>query len=73
MSKQAEAKTRQVYRAKPVNRMCSNCRHFTSEEVRKPGYGESFYTEERNLRCSIGEFKVMKTATCDEHDWIEKE
>jgi hypothetical protein len=53
--------------------MCSNCRHFASEEVRKPGYGESFYTEERNLRCSIGEFKVMKTATCDEHDWIEKE
>ena len=73
MSKQAEAKTRQVYRAKTVNRMCSNCRHFTLDEVQKLGWSGSFYIEDKNLRCSIGGFKVMKAAVCDEHDWVEKE
>ena len=72
MSKQAEAKTRQVYRAKPVNRMCSNCRHFTSDSQLRVG-PFSTWTHEVNLQCTIGGFKVMKAAVCDEHDWVEKE
>jgi len=72
MSKQADAKIAQGYRPKPVHPMCSNCRHFNSDTVRKPGWGDSWYEEEKNLRCGIGEFKVMKMGICNDHDWIEK-
>lgn len=66
MSKQSDAKINQGFRKSPDT--CSNCAHFTltkTEEKRKYGYGN--ITVENNLRCSIGEFKVNKTNTCDYH------
>ena len=66
MSKQSDAKIKQGFRIKPNT--CSNCTHFTlikTEEKRKYGYGN--VTIESNLRCSIGEFKVNKTNTCNFH------
>lgn len=65
MSRVAEAKKEQGYtRAK---RDCSRCAHFTSDEtVIQHQYGA--YTEEKNLRCGIGGFKVHKTATCNKFE-----
>lgn len=67
MSKQTDAKAAQGYQNKPVFPVCSNCRHFTSEaQVREGTF--STWTHETNLRCTIGGFKVMKMATCNEHE-----
>jgi hypothetical protein len=66
MSQQSEAKEAQNYRKQP--RSCANCAHFSSEMVsRKPAWASSNYmvTEEKNLRCGLGSFKVQKTASCD--------
>ena len=62
MSKQSEAKSRQGY-TKTLNN-CGNCRRFTCDKGLST-WGKDFVTE-RNLRCSIGGFKVNKTATCGE-------
>jgi len=65
MSKVSGAKIAQGYtRAK---RDCSRCAHFKSEIVTiSDKYG--VYSEEKNLRCGIGGFKVHKTATCNKFE-----
>ncbi len=63
MSKQSENKKRQNYNAKPDRDKCSNCKYFKSDMITN----ERNYTQEKNLRCGIGEFAVKKTATCSDH------
>ena len=53
------------YKEKPIQRMCSNCENFHSEFINN-GYG---YLEEKNIRCTFGNFSVKKTANCDEHKY----
>lgn len=65
MSKQADVKVAQGYRSSPVFPTCLNCRHRTSM-VREVLHYPSW-------TCSVGGFLVVISATCDEHDWIEKE
>ena len=66
MSKQSEAKQAQGYTR--TLKTCANCKHFTCEVTNhKNPLGQS-YTIDRNLRCSIGGFKVNKTATCNLHE-----
>ena len=68
MSKQSDAKAKQNYRDKPEWPECRNCKFFASDEVRKYSeYSGNDYVEEKNLRCTIGGFKVMKLGTCDKH------
>jgi hypothetical protein len=67
MSKQSEAKEAQNYRKQSMS--CMNCAQFSSEMVgRKPKWASSpnyVITEEKNLRCGLGDFKVQKTGSCD--------
>ena len=68
MSKQSDAKAIQNYTVKPFVKTCGNCKHFAFEVIVHKG--EPYYpnvTEDRNLRCSLGGFKVKKTALCQ--DW----
>lgn len=58
-SKQQIAKEQQGYTREISN--CSNCKNFICEVETVNVH----WTVERNLRCSIGGFKVNKTATCD--------
>jgi len=67
MSKQKRAKETQRWRHKPEWPVCGNCRHFTSEQVPTEYAGQTYWTE-KNMRCSVGGFKVGKTDTCDEHE-----
>jgi hypothetical protein len=62
MSKQSEAKEKQRYRL--ISNMCSNCHHFTSDVTTH--YGR--VVKETYMRCNLGNFKVMKSATCDKHE-----
>lgn len=59
-SKQALAKEAQNYRKTPVN--CGTCKHYESEFIHHPC---GAWTEEKNKRCGIGGFAVMKRAVCD--------
>jgi len=61
MSKQSEAKEKQNYQAKPLAKRCRECDEFTSEVVENR-YG---YPEEKNMRCSVGGFKVTPNGVCD--------
>jgi hypothetical protein len=78
MSKQSEARDTQGYRTEQRN--CGNCSHRThdlalpawmersnAERVKDglPPYYSVVNAEERNHRCTIGDFAVKKTATCD--------
>jgi hypothetical protein len=69
MSKVKEAKIKQGYRDKPVQRICSNCQHFKSERVMVSG-PSTFYPEgywrNKNFRCGIGGFAVKNMASCNE-------
>jgi hypothetical protein len=65
MSKQAEAKKKQGYTID--KRICANCSNFKSDRVPMQEYPQ--YTVERNKRCGIGGFAVIKTAACNEFDW----
>ena len=67
MSKQSEAKKYQNYNPKPDHASCTNCKHFTSDNVGKEGWNKKMYYQEKNLRCSIGGFAVKKNGTCTEH------
>ena len=60
MSKQSEAKERQVYVDRLIPNTCSNCAHFNSE-LYKP------YNREKNLRCTLGGFAVKKHGACVKH------
>ena len=68
MSKQSEAKAAQDYDPNPVQRMCSNCKNFTSEKTERTGVFGGIYVEEKEKRCGIGGFAVKKTATCAKFD-----
>lgn len=71
MSKQSDAKALQNYTEKPFVKMCGNCKHFTFESVvSHTTWSGNVYMKEMNLRCSIGGFKVKKTAVCQ--DWEAK-
>ncbi len=58
MSKQSEAKEKQNY-TRDINN-CGNCIHFKCDREK---WNSNII--ERNLRCSIGGFKIHKTAICD--------
>lgn len=73
MSKQSEAKERQGYEAKPVQRVCGTCKYFKSDKEfpawMRDGKHDHYlsddgYMQETNKRCGIGGFAVKKTATC---------
>ena len=67
MSKQSEAKSAQGYEPKPEARACMNCANYRSDMIEKSsGFSWSVpYFEERNKKCGIGGFAVMKMAICD--------
>lgn len=66
-SKIEQAKQQQGWQKTP--KTCVNCKHFSSEKQDIKGvYGN--YTEEKNLRCTIGGFKVGKSNVCDLHEKI---
>jgi hypothetical protein len=66
MSKQSDAKEAQNYRRELDK--CESCAHF-QKEVKEFEYqafsGLQKWTEDKNLRCGIGGFKVHKMAVCD--------
>ena len=62
MSKQSEAKEQQGYVAKPTWPVCGNCMNFRSDI--KPVPWSTTHTQETNMRCGIGGFKVSKLGTC---------
>ena len=53
------------YTPKPIQKMCSNCSHFSSV-FEKTEYG---YMQEKELRCSIGGFAVKKQGNCNIHEF----
>jgi hypothetical protein len=68
MSKQSEAKEAQGYRRSAMS--CQHCMHFSSEMVsRNPRWASANYviTEEKNIRCTLGGFKVQKTGSCNKY------
>lgn len=67
-SKQAAAKEAQGFRKESPR--CGNCAHFRLEKYREvTRYGS--FNRERNLRCSLGGFKVGKSNYC--HLWMSQE
>lgn len=64
MSKQSDAKEAQGWQKKAD--MCADCRHFTSdiESIPDSWRPNKFWTEEKNLRCSLGDFKTGKSNIC---------
>ena len=58
-SKQSIAKEKQNYTGKPKN--CGNCQHYRSEIKTV----KTYFVEEKDKHCSLGEFAVKKTAVCD--------
>ena len=71
MSKQSEAKDRQMYVPKITPMVCSNCRHFDSTVTQEPSqYGGGTWTKETGMRCALGGFKVMKMGSCNEHEYF---
>jgi hypothetical protein len=67
MSKIQAQKQHQGYIAKPIQRMCSNCKFFKSDFISND-YG---YNAEVSMRCTYShiEFAVKKQAKCDYHDF----
>jgi hypothetical protein len=62
MSKQSEAKTAQGYQMSSES-ICSKCKHFACDfDAVKTMF--TSWNEEKNLRCTLGNFAVKKTATC---------
>lgn len=69
MSKQSDAKAIQNYTEKPFVKMCGNCEHLaTDERIHAGTFGSVVISH--SLRCSLGGFKVKKTAVCQ--DWEAK-
>ena len=69
MSKQSEAKAAQGYISKLVPPTCSKCKFFALD-IGQINYGlaDNFYSHEKSLRCTIGNFAVKKTATCNKFE-----
>lgn len=67
MSKQSDAKASQGYVAKFVPNTCSKCEHFEFDHVQThppTSYQPEGWFADKNMRCGIGGFKVMKTGAC---------
>ena len=66
MSKQSENKINQGYQKTAPK--CAGCLYFTSDSVTIsfPGYPD--WQEERNSRCSLGGFSVLKRGWCKKHE-----
>lgn len=70
MSKVSETKERYRFKKKPVWPTCSNCTWFKSRldelpvSIYQPG---RTWVKESELRCSLGDFKVGRSSTCNEH------
>jgi hypothetical protein len=56
-------KNQMGYIQKPIKKTCSNCSNFTSDMVKN----EFGYMEEKNIRCTLGNFAVAKNANCNFH------
>ena len=71
-SKVQQAKDAQGYTKQ--SRQCKNCMGFASDriEVANPFYKDKFYTEVKNKRCTIGNFSVQSTASCDKHELLKE-
>jgi hypothetical protein len=69
MSKQSEAKERQMYVPKITPMVCSNCKHFDSVVTQEPSQYGGTWTKETGMRCGLGGFKVMKMGGCNEHTY----
>ena len=67
MSKQTKAKQIQNYIDRAEKRQCSVCRHYRSTIIERPasGYMLQVWTDEKNIHCGLGGFKIKKTAICD--------
>lgn len=66
MSKQAVAKLKQGYKDKAIPCVCQYCVYFNFDQIVRPAAGHyAEWTEDKNFRCSIGEFAVKKMATCE--------
>jgi hypothetical protein len=66
MSKQSEAKTAQGYSPKFVD-ICAYCKFFAADIEEAIVFGQVYKTE-KNLRCTLGNFAVKKTATCKQFE-----
>ena len=69
MSKQSEVKQRQGYQDKPEKRQCSVCQHYRSTKIEHPASTMFLiaWTEEKDIHCGLGGFKVKKTAICNQY------
>ena len=70
MSKQSDAKAIQNYTEKLFVKMCGNCARLRMEKELVSFTGGSIWLE-KGIRCSLGGFKVKKTAVCQ--DWEAKQ
>jgi hypothetical protein len=72
MSRVQKNKKRQGYQRNPLRPMCSNCINYKFK-LEKPAYASEFslYVEEKDKRCSVGDFVVLKTALCKLHEFRE--
>lgn len=66
MSKQLEAKKIQGYVEKNT-KICSACQFFALDAIKEVTRFAT-WTEENNLRCTLGGFAVKKMATCNEFE-----
>lgn len=64
MSKQSEAKKSQGYEPKPIQRVCMNCKHYTSKYADVHNVWDKSYQVEKELRCDLGGFAIKKMGTC---------
>lgn len=71
MSKQSEAKERQMYSPNITPMVCSNCQHYKSKMTAVKGVFGGTYTEESDKRCGLGGFLVRKMGGCKEHKYCE--
>ena len=67
-AKLQRAKARQAYEPRPAHRLCRNCEHFKFDEQEVEGVLCN-YARQFNLRCGLGGFPVLMTATCGMHDF----
>jgi hypothetical protein len=66
MSKVAKAKEVQGFQVKPIHPRCADCKNFSFDVIReKSTWGSAIYVSEKNLRCTLGGFKVGKNSTCN--------
>jgi hypothetical protein len=78
MSKQSDAKERQMYTPKFVPMTCSNCAHMKCDMElpawmgKQPGVWDDKYKLEKNHRCGLGGFAVKKMGSCNEHTYCEE-